>query len=85
MSTQTQTITHRAAMTGAAGFWYIVMCICLGAGYLAKVPAKKALKDKGIITSLTAAESFWYVVLCIWFGAGYFSKVITAKALDEAL
>jgi hypothetical protein len=73
----------RSGLTAAGRFWYILMCIPLGAGYLAKVPAKKALADAGLAT-LTGAESFWYIAMCILppFG-GYFAKIPTAKAVSE--
>jgi len=73
---------HKIALTSWEGIWYIVMCIPLGAAYLTKIPAKKALSDFGL-TELTSAESSWYVVLCIFFGAGYFAKIPTTKALSE--
>jgi hypothetical protein len=59
-----------------------LQCLCLGAGYFAKVPVKKALTERGL-TSMSAAESFWYVVLCLCFGIGYFQKVICKKALTD--
>jgi hypothetical protein len=71
-----------AGLTAAQKFWYVLMCIGFGAGYFAKIPAKKALTDFGL-GELTAAESFWYVLMCIAFGAGYFAKIPTAKALSE--
>lgn len=80
------TITSAAkktALTTWEGIWYMLMCISLGAGYLAKVPAKKALQDAGIGT-MTSAEQFWYVLMCVMFGAGYFAKIPIAKALTEA-
>ena len=73
---------RKMALTTWEGIWYVVQCIYFGAGYLAKVPAKKAMSDFGLC-QMTAAEQFWYVVLCIWFGAGYFAKIPTAKALSE--
>jgi len=63
-------------------FWYYLQCLCLGAGYFAKIPVKKALSERGLAT-LTAAENIWYVILCLCFGAGYFQKVISKKALSE--
>jgi hypothetical protein len=75
--------SRRAARTSAEKFWYVLMCIDFGAGYLAKVPAKAALRDAGLV-QLTGAEKFWYVVENIAFGAGYFHKVIIKKALSEA-
>lgn len=53
-----------------------------GAGYLAKVPIKRALEQAGL-AEMTAAEKFWYVVENIAFGSGYFAKVIAVKALSE--
>jgi hypothetical protein len=73
---------HRTGLTGAQKFWYVLQCIAFGAGYFAKIPAKKALADFGM-AELTSAEKFWYVLECIGFGAGYFAKLSTAKALSE--
>ena len=73
---------HRTGLTGAQQFWYVLQCIAFGAGYFAKIPAKKALADFGM-AELTSAEKFWYVLECIAFGAGYFAKISTAKALSE--
>ena len=73
---------HRTGLTGAQQFWYVLQCIAFGAGYFAKIPAKKALADFGM-AELTSAEKFWYVLECIAFGAGYFAKLSTAKALSE--
>ena len=72
----------RIGLTGAQQFWYVLQCIAFGAGYFAKIPAKKALADFGM-AELTSAEQFWYVLQCIAFGAGYFAKLPTAKALSE--
>ncbi len=69
-------------MTTWEGIWYVVMCIALGAGYLAKIPAKKAMHDFGLI-EMTGAEHVWYDVMCIPFGAAYFAKIPVAKALSE--
>ena len=75
--------TPRAGgLTAAGAFWYVLQCIAFGAGYFAKVPAKKALQDAGM-ARMTAAEQFWYVLMCIGFGAGYFAKLPVAKALSE--
>ena len=71
-----------SGLTPAGSFWYVLQCIWFGAGYFAKVPAKKALQDFGMV-QMTAAEQFWYVLMCISFGAGYFAKLPTAKALSE--
>jgi hypothetical protein len=73
---------RRTGLTGAQQFWYVLQCIAFGAGYFAKIPAKKALADFGL-AELTSAERFWYVLQCIAFGAGYFAKLPTAKALSE--
>ncbi|WP_133055617.1 hypothetical protein [Mycolicibacter engbaekii] len=75
-------VAKKAALTTWEGIWYILMCINFGAGYLAKVPAKKALQDAGMGT-MTSAEQFWYLFLCLSFGAGYFAKIPIAKALVE--
>jgi hypothetical protein len=74
---------HGLSLTGAETFWYILQCIDFGAGYLAKVPMKKALSEAGLV-QMTDAEKMWYTVLCILFGAGYFAKVPAKKALNEA-
>jgi hypothetical protein len=73
---------YRTGLTGAQQFWYVLQCIAFGAGYFAKIPAKKALADFGM-AELTSAEKFWYVLQCVAFGAGYFAKLPTAKALSE--
>jgi hypothetical protein len=69
-------------MTGAERFWYVVLCIYFGAGYLAKVCHKKALHESGL-AERTDAEKFWYFLLCLWLGAGYFAKVPMKKALSN--
>ena len=79
---QQQPAPRGAGLTAAGAFWYILQCIAFGAGYFAKVPAKKALQDFGM-AQMTAAEQFWYVLMCIGFGAGYFAKLPVAKALSE--
>jgi hypothetical protein len=70
-------------LKGAEQFWYILHCIAFGAGYLAKVPTKKALQDAGL-GEMTSAERFWYVVECVAFGAGYLAKVPAKRALRDA-
>ena len=70
-------------LTTAEAFWYILGCIPMGAMYLAKVPAKKALEAAGM-AQMTAAEKSWYVLQCIPFGLGYFAKLPVKKALSEA-
>jgi hypothetical protein len=79
---QQRPASRGAGLTAAGAFWYILQCIAFGAGYFAKVPAKKALQDFGM-AQMTAAEQFWYVLMCIGFGAGYFAKLPVAKALSE--
>jgi hypothetical protein len=74
--------SRAGGLTAAGSFWYVLQCISFGAGYFAKVPAKKALQDAGMV-QMTAAEQFWYVLMCIGFGAGYFAKLPVAKALSE--
>ena len=69
-------------LTAMETFWYYLQCLCFGAGYLAKIPVKKALSERGLAT-LSAAENVWYVILCLSFGYGYFQKVISKKALSE--
>jgi hypothetical protein len=73
---------HATGLTAAQQFWYILQCISFGAGYFAKIPAKKALAEFGM-AELTSAEKFWYVLQCCACGAGYFAKLPTAKALSE--
>jgi hypothetical protein len=73
---------RRPGLTAAEKFWYVLSCIAFGAGYFAKIPAKKAMEDFGL-TELTGAEAFWYILMCIGFGGGYFAKLPTAKALSE--
>jgi hypothetical protein len=72
----------KVGMTTWEGIWYVIQNIWFGAGYLTKVPAKKALQDFGLV-EMTGAEHFWYILMCIGFGAGYFAKIPTAKALSE--
>lgn len=72
----------RLRLTAAEQFWYVLQCIYFGAGYLAKVPVKKAFSEIGL-TEVTGAEQFWYVLECIAFGAGYLAKVPVKKALTE--
>jgi hypothetical protein len=69
-------------LTRSERFWYLLSCVFFGAGYFAKVPAKRALKDFGLC-EMTSAERFWYVLMCIPFGAGYLAKINVAKALSE--
>jgi hypothetical protein len=70
-------------MTASATFWYVLMCIGFGAGYFAKIPAKKAAIEVTGRGQLTSAEHFWYILQCVAFGAGYFAKIPTKKALAE--
>jgi len=73
---------RKTSLTAAEQFWYILMNISFGAGYFAKIPAKKAMADFGL-AEMTAAEKFWYVLMCIPMGAAYFLKVPVAKAITE--
>ena len=73
---------YATGLTSAQEVWYVLQCIAFGAGYFAKIPAKKALADFGM-AELTSAEKFWYVLQCVAFGAGYFAKLPTAKALSQ--
>jgi hypothetical protein len=73
---------RKTSLTAAEQFWYILMCISFGAGYFAKIPAKKAMADFGMV-EMTAAEKFWYILMCFPMGAGYFCKVPVAKAIIE--
>jgi hypothetical protein len=72
----------RLQLTAAEKFWYVLQCIAFGAGYLSKVPVKKALSEAGL-AEMTGAEKFWYVLQCIAFGAGYLAKVPVKKAFSE--
>ena len=74
--------TPATGLTPAQQFWYVLQCIAFGAGYFAKIPAKRALADFGMV-EMTGAEKFWYAFQCLAFGAGYFAKLSTAKALSE--
>ena len=78
----TQQFLGRGRTTSAEAFWYVLGCLAFGASYFAKIPAKKALSEYGLVER-TGAEKFWYVMMNIAFGSGYFSKVITKKALSE--
>lgn len=69
-------------LTSMETFWYFLQCVCFAAGYLTKVPIKKALSERDLVT-MSAAENIWYVILCLCFGGGYFHKVIVKKALSE--
>jgi hypothetical protein len=75
-------MSDRKHLTGAERFWYVLMNIAFGAGYLAKVPTKKAAAEYGMV-ELTSWERFWYVLECIAFGSGYFAKVVAKVALAE--
>lgn len=75
-------IMNSKKLTSMETFWYFLQCLCFGAGYIAKVPTKKALSERDL-GSMTGAENIWYVLLCLCFGAGYFQKVIVKKALSE--
>ena len=81
MAAATQPFRKVGFSTGEA-IWYVVECVAFGAGYIAKVPAKKALQDFGL-AEMTSAERFWYRLQCAFFGAGYFAKLPIAKALSE--
>jgi hypothetical protein len=74
--------TGKTGFTSAERFWYLLGNIALGAMYLRKVPAKKALSEFGL-TEMTSAEKTWYTILCILCGAGYFAKLPTVKAISE--
>jgi hypothetical protein len=74
--------TGKTGFTAAEGFWYLLGNIALGAMYLRKVPAKKAMSEFGL-AEMTGAEKTWYTILCILCGAGYFAKLPVAKAISE--
>ncbi|MQA15530.1 MAG: hypothetical protein GEV09_15580 [Pseudonocardiaceae bacterium] len=82
MSEYPTTQERKTTLPGAELFWYVLMNIALASGYFAKIPAKKALADFGLV-ELTSAEQFWYVLECIAFGAGYFAKIPVKRALSE--
>jgi hypothetical protein len=73
---------RKATLTTWESVAYAAMNLALAAGYLRKVPAKKAMQDFGLV-ELTAAEQAFYLAQCAFFGAGYFAKIPTAKALAE--
>lgn len=75
-------VARKTALTTWEGIWYVLMCVAFAGGYFAKIPAKKALQDFGLV-EMTSAEGFWYVLMCLAFGGGYFAKIPTAKALSE--
>jgi hypothetical protein len=77
-----QPAPRTSGRTAAEQFWYVLMCIPMGAAYFAKIPAKKALQDFGM-AQMTGAEQFWYVLMCIAFGGGYWAKIPVKKALGE--
>ena len=72
----------RPVSPAAERFWYLLGNIALGAMYLRKVPAKKALSEFGL-AEMTSGEQTWYTILCILCGAGYFAKLPVAKAISE--
>jgi hypothetical protein len=74
--------TGDTGLTSAERFWYLLGNIFLGAMYLRKVPAKKALSEFGL-AEMTSGEKTWYTILCILCGAGYFAKLPTMKAISE--
>jgi hypothetical protein len=74
--------TGTTGFTSAERFWYLLGCLALGAMYLRKVPAKKALSEFGL-AEMTSGEQTWYTILCILCGAGYFAKLPTVKAISE--
>jgi len=74
--------TAKTGFTSAEGFWYLLGNIALGAMYLRKVPAKKAMSEFGLV-EMTSGEQTWYTILCILCGAGYFAKLPVAKAISE--
>jgi len=42
----------RLQLTAAEKFWYVLQCIAFGAGYLAKVPVKKAFSEPGHLPAM---------------------------------
>jgi hypothetical protein len=74
--------TGKTGFTSAERVWYLLGNIALGAMYLRKVPAKKALSEFGL-AEMTSGEQAWYTILCILCGAGYFAKLPTMKAISE--
>jgi hypothetical protein len=79
----TGAVEEESRLTFGESFWYVVENIALGAGYLAKVPTKKALSDVGLC-ELTGAEGVWYIIMNIFFGGGYLAKVPVKRALNES-
>jgi len=73
----------RKLLSGAERFWWVIWNVAFGAGYLAKVPIRKAAAELGM-GQLTGAERFWYRLECVAFGAGYFSKIIAKVALAQS-
>jgi hypothetical protein len=74
--------TAKTSFTSAERVWYLLGNIALGAMYLRKVPARKALSEFGL-AEMTSGEQAWYTILCILCGAGYFAKLPTMKAISE--
>lgn len=70
---------RKLALTSRERSRYTLQCVSFGGGYLAKVPAKKALEDFGIKT-MTGAERFWYPAML---GGRYLTRVPVAEALSE--
>ncbi len=73
---------RKAALTSWERAWYALMNVALAAGYLHKVPAKKAMQDFGL-AEMTMAEQLCYGIECLCFGAGYLAKLPTARALSD--
>jgi hypothetical protein len=40
---------RKVALTTWETIWYVLQNVALGAGYFAKVPAKKAMQDYGLV------------------------------------
>ena len=59
--------TGKTGFTSAERFWYLLGNIALGAMYLRKVPAKKAMSEFGLV-EMTSGEKTWYTILCILCG-----------------
>jgi hypothetical protein len=85
MSYQAPPIMATNNRTPAERFWYFVQNIAFGAGYFAKIPAKKAAIEVTGGGELTAFEHFWYVLGNVFFATMYFAKVPAKKALVEVM
>lgn len=70
-------------LKAAERLWEVVQCRWFEAGYVSKLPTRRALCDAGVV-QMTSAENFWYVLECIDLRAGYLARAIHKMALSEA-